>query len=100
MMKMRKLILLIFISCVGRGFAQDSLNMQKIGGWTDSSPGTYYNDIWGYTDLSGKEYAILGSNHSTYFLDVSGDVPVLIEQFLGSDNDVHLKEDLRMNLTL
>tara|TARA_B100000497_G_C7674099_1_gene407067 strand:+ start:627 stop:1991 length:1365 start_codon:yes stop_codon:yes gene_type:complete len=37
-----------------------------------SSPqGVYYNDIWGYTDENGKEYAIVGTAEYTLFIEVT-----------------------------
>ncbi len=39
--------------------------------WTASHAGAYYNDCWGYVDSNGREYAILGSNRATHFLDVT-----------------------------
>ncbi len=78
----------LFFLCVCNVQAQnDSLNMSKIGGWSDNTFGTYYNDIWGF-EKDGREYAIMGSNHSTYFIDVTDDTPVLVGAFPGSSNDV------------
>ncbi len=78
----------IFCSIMLQGFAQgDSLNMTRVGTWADSDTSTYYNDIWGYA-ADGREYAIMGSNHSTYFFDVTDDTPVLINTFPGKSNNV------------
>ncbi len=51
--------------------AQDALNMTLIGNWdVDTLPtanGREYNDIWGYVDCDGSEYAIMGSASSIHF---------------------------------
>ncbi len=50
------------------------------GQWNQSNGA--YNDIWGYVDQSGKEYAILGSISKVHFLDVSTPTnPTLIAEF-------------------
>jgi choice-of-anchor B domain-containing protein len=37
------------------------------------------NDIWGWTDeFSGKEYAIVGLNNGTAFVEISGDDPIYL----------------------
>ena len=79
------LLLMFFIQPVWSQNAK--LNMTKLGGWADALTGTYYNDIWGYS-ADGREYAIMGSNHSTYFLDITDNTPVLISSFQGNDLDV------------
>lgn len=49
--------------------------MWKVGEWSRSGISKLgdqsYNDIWGYTDVKGKEYAILGSLDSIYFLEIT-----------------------------
>ncbi|MEM6320502.1 MAG: choice-of-anchor B family protein [Bacteroidota bacterium] len=46
-----------------------------------------YNDVWGYVDFSGKEYAIIGSQQKVHFLEVTNPTnPVLVDEFsLGSN---------------
>lgn len=46
-----------------------------------------YNDVWGYTDFTGKEYAIIGSKTKVHFLEVTNPTnPTLITEFaLGSN---------------
>ena len=60
-----KLSLLFLFLGFQFSYSLDSLNMTLLGQWTvDTLPaqgGIRYNDIWGYTDCSGTEYAIMGS---------------------------------------
>jgi choice-of-anchor B domain-containing protein len=55
--------------------AQISQNMALWSQWDDdmlpSSGGLTYNDIWGYADAIGNEYAILGSLKMVHFINVS-----------------------------
>lgn len=55
--------------------AQDSLHLTATATWADptlpSSAGVRYNDIWGYTDDAGREYAILGTVGATLFFDLA-----------------------------
>ncbi len=50
------------------------MNMTLAGTWDGNNTqtsGVFYNDIWGYTDESGNEYAILGSPNEVHFIDVT-----------------------------
>ena len=73
---MNKITLLIILITSGLCLqAQESLNMIQTSNWdVDSLPehslGTY-NDIWGYVDSEGKEYAIMGSGAFVHFFDVT-----------------------------
>ncbi len=46
-----------------------------------------YNDVWGYADFSGKEYAIIGSKTKVHFIEVTNPTnPTLVAEFaLGSN---------------
>lgn len=62
--------------------------MTLLGQWDpDTLPtaGTReYNDIWGYTDCDGKEYAIIGSAGMVHFVDINTPAePVEIARFPG-----------------
>lgn len=40
------------------------------------------NDVWGYTSPSGRQYAIVGCNNKTYFVEVTNPTaPVLLNSF-------------------
>ncbi len=44
----------------------------------------YSNDVWGYVDSLGNEYALMGGRDSTYIFDVTNpDTPVLIKSISG-----------------
>ena len=66
MQKAQTLLILLFFF-FSKNYAQDSLNMTKLAQW---DIGDSYNDVWGYVDGSGTEYAIIGSNTSIYFLKI------------------------------
>lgn len=69
---------LFFSILIGLGSvltAQVSENMALWAQWDDNflpvSSGVIYNDIWGYADGNGNEYAILGSLQKVHFINVS-----------------------------
>ncbi len=70
-----------------------SQNMTLLGQWTvDSLPvhsGIKFNDVWGYADCDGREYAILGSAGRIHFIDVTlPENPVEIASFPGTVNSI------------
>jgi choice-of-anchor B domain-containing protein len=44
------------------GYGQENLNMELVGSFSNGEPG---NDVWGYVDSTGLEYAVMGSRNST-----------------------------------
>ncbi|HXG38746.1 MAG TPA: choice-of-anchor B family protein [Bacteroidota bacterium] len=52
-----------------------SQNVQLLGnyqGRKERNPqGTYYSSVWGYTDVNGREYGILGTYRGTAIVDLS-----------------------------
>ena len=64
-------LLLLFVNVK----AQDSLNMTLLGHWDedslDISSNIIYNEIWGYVDCEGREYALMGSLGYVHFFDVT-----------------------------
>jgi len=49
--------------------------------WKDTTVNLEYNDVWGYVDSLGNEYAIFGNENFTYFLDVTDPLnPVLCDK--------------------
>lgn len=84
------LFLLLFPFCLQ---AQEHLNMSLLGHWDE--PGLpvagsiKYNDIWGYTDCEGSEYAIIGSARYIHFINVTNPAaPEEIARFEGSANSI------------
>ncbi len=48
-----------------------------------------FNDIWGYVDSQGKEYAIIGSRSHFYFVDISDPTdPELVDGFAGGNTTI------------
>ena len=68
---MRKvLIVLLFLSPFFL-FAQQSYNMSLLGKYTYDFEGYGVNDIWGYVDQQGNEYALVGLENGSSFVDVT-----------------------------
>ncbi|MBX2926685.1 MAG: choice-of-anchor B family protein [Saprospiraceae bacterium] len=70
-----------------------SQNMTLLGNWDiDTFPvhsGMRYNDIWGYVDCSGGEYAIIGSVGRVNFVEVTNPVePRIVASFPGTVNSI------------
>lgn len=62
----------------GQGF-----NMTLEGQWDNAN--YEFNDCWGYTDVSGNEYAIMGSRTRVIFFDVTDPAaPTFISEFTGA----------------
>ncbi len=72
---MRNLHILLFLISFSPVFGQVSSNMTLNSNWNDTSlptsSGVRFNDIWGYVDCQGREYAIVGSARFTHFFDVT-----------------------------
>ena len=72
-------VFFICFSCSHLSFSQ-AYRITLKGQWNQA--GTDYNDVWGYVDDSGKEYAILGSTSKVHFFNVSTPTsPTLIAEF-------------------
>ena len=74
---MRILILLILgLISFNHLFAQNSLNMNVVYQWKDTSlvssvaHDNVYNEVWGYEN-KGKEYAIIGSTAGTHIFNIT-----------------------------
>jgi choice-of-anchor B domain-containing protein len=64
---------------------QGTQNVQYLGN-LNQYPAIGYNDCWGYTAPSGKEYALLGVRNGTSIIDIT-DAPTLTEvDFVQTDN--------------
>lgn len=56
------------------------MNMSLLDNWDQS--GLSYNDVWGYVDGSGNEYAILGSRSKIHFFEITtSNTLSLIDEF-------------------
>jgi choice-of-anchor B domain-containing protein len=87
-MKKTAVFFLAFMALVISGYTQVSWNMTFHDTWQATHPNPSYNDCWGYVDSSGREYAIIGSNKSTHFLDITvSDTIVHIATFDGRNQN-------------
>jgi len=82
---------LIFLFTIS--FAQPSLNMTLLDNWDNdtlaASGSVQYNDVWGYVDCDGGEYAILGSASQVHFIDLADPNNVTeVASFIGGDTTV------------
>ncbi|MBW8049084.1 MAG: choice-of-anchor B family protein [Cytophagales bacterium] len=67
-------------------FSQVSSNMTLLSNWKDTTVNLNYNDVWGYVDSTGNEYAIFGNEDYTYFVDVTDPYnPVLCDKEPGKN---------------
>ncbi len=75
------------LSCLAIAFSassQEGWNMTHQSNWTSPSGSFVYNDIWGYADTAGNEYAIIGSSWGTHFVNVTQmDSVFLVDEFVG-----------------
>lgn len=90
---MKKSLFLLFFFSATLSFAQVSLNMNLLGQYDDNSLPTHnfgtFNDVWGYVDNEGREYAIFGSAAYIHFFDVTDpSTPVEIASILGGSQTV------------
>ncbi len=91
--KLYTLVLIFFGLAPAAPRAQDSLHMTTTGRWEDPALPTHsgirYNDIWGYVDCAGREYAIAGSAGQVHFIQLPvGEPPVEVHRHPGSSNSV------------
>ncbi len=80
---LKTLLVCLLLTVLNSGFSQKNINLQA--NWNGS---TYdYNDVWGYADFSGKEYAIIGSKKKVHFIDVTLPTsPKLVAEFEPGSN--------------
>lgn len=68
------MLLPLLFSGVG-AFGQSAMGINFLSTWDNPSApnnsGVFYNEIWGYADSNGREYAIMGGIDGTYFIDVT-----------------------------
>ena len=79
-MQKPKVLLLLLLFLCSKIHAQDSLNMTKLAQWDQA--GLQFNDVWGYADGAGTEYAIIGSTTTVNFLKINANNSLtLVNQF-------------------
>ncbi len=74
------------------GYSQISSNMTLSSTWdgnTVQTSGVFYNDLWGYVDQQGNEYAILGSPQKVHFIDITVPTsPSLVYEHVGGGTTI------------
>lgn len=93
MKKVAHLCFALICTLTGNLLAQQSLGMEVLAQWkVDTLPvksGLSYNDIWGYSDCGGREYAILGSTERVHFFDLKlPSAPVEVGSFTGGNRAI------------
>ncbi|MGB0429679.1 MAG: choice-of-anchor B family protein [Bacteroidia bacterium] len=88
---MRQLIFGILVMLVGQNLVAQDFELELVGQWSNDSlrdyKGQIFNDIWGWEDDFGREYVIMGSIDSTYFIDVTfPENPVICDVEAGKDD--------------
>ena len=81
----RILLILIFVSSIS--FSQTSMNMNLLG--TYNYPNTEGSDIWGWTDTTGNEYALVTLQNGFSVVDVTNP---------STPNEKFFISDLTLNL--
>ena len=93
----------LFFALMSLGWPASSYNVELIHHLDEitefnSSSNFGVSDVWGYTDETGIEYAIVGYRYGTFIYDVSSnpDSPVLIADILGPSNgDYYFHRDYK-----
>lgn len=91
---MKKLLLgFAFLLITLSSYGQDSMNVSLISTWDNDLLPTHsfgtFNDVWGYVDGDGREYAIMGSASFIHFFDVTDPAaPVEIDNVPGGSSIV------------
>lgn len=65
----KHLLLFSFLLFTGIIFSQSSDNLNLVGSL--NYPGTECNDVWGYADSTGREYALVGLQNGFSVVDIS-----------------------------
>ena len=97
---MKRLLLLILPCLLAFGSfsklsGQVGNNLTVLSNWDDNSlPATsnlIYNEVWGWADSLGREYAIIGSLERSYFIEVTNPTnPIVRDSVEGAyDNCIH-----------
>lgn len=61
---------LLFATILSFSSAYATKKLPQIGNWNKRSA-IGYNDVWGYTDPAGREYALLGVKNGTQIIDIT-----------------------------
>lgn len=94
---MKTIVKTLLFSLVVSALWGQQPELELVGRWHNeeirASKGQRYNDIWGWTSKDGREYAIMGSIDSTYFIEVTfPDKPVLRDVIAGRDTSCYHRD--------
>ena len=84
---MKKLILLLMLVYSGGYVTAQQLNTDLLSN-VDQYHSVGYNDIWGYTDPSGREYALLGVYTGTSVVDITDPYNPVEVAFVDGPNSI------------
>lgn len=91
-MKFRFTYLFLFFITINLQ-AQQSMNMTLLDTWEDDTrpapSGVQFNEVWGYVDCEGNEFAIMGSSTHIHFIDLADPSNLVqIDSFAGGETTV------------
>ena len=84
---MKKVILLIALVYIGNPVKAQQLNTDLLSN-LDQYHSVGYNDIWGYTDPNGREYALLGVYTGTSVIDITDPYNPVEVAFVNGSNSI------------
>ncbi|MBI4548300.1 MAG: choice-of-anchor B family protein [Ignavibacteriae bacterium] len=70
---------ILFLLCSERSSSQASGGVRYLGHFIPPTGGSYVSGCWGWTDSTGREYAILGSQCGTSIVEIT-DVGAMVER--------------------
>jgi len=89
-MMYHRFLVIMTICCLSwSAKSQQALRTSLVSTFTDPTPvqNTKYNDVWGYVDAQGREYAIIGTRVSSLFVNVTDPAnPTLVTEITNGDN--------------
>ena len=83
---------LAFLLLSGSLFSQASMNLNVLSNWDEPyfpvTSAIAYNEVWGWHDGQGREYAIIGTLAWTFFIDITDPAnPVKVDSSAGGHNN-------------
>lgn len=82
---------------VAGGYACDAIDLQSVIGKSTLGTSGNANDIWGWTDpTTAKEYAIIGLNNGTAFVDITNAASPINLGFLPTHSNNSLWRDIKV----
>jgi choice-of-anchor B domain-containing protein len=82
---MKNFVLFIVLFCAGYIIAQNNVTLL---GHLNQYPSAGYNDIWGYADGSGNEYALLGVQTGTSIINITNPSNPVEISFIPGTNSI------------